>query len=154
MTEKTLEPFVMRPVALLVSSAHRALGIHARRILDCIEIEHCRHYRKRNGELQVSYNDFVGAGIGRRFIHGGLRDLQIVGLLEIRAGRCAPGQFRAPNLYRLTYLRTECGEPTNDYKKITSLKQAKLLLAKSAPKRPRPRPKRFLKLVRIAEHAS
>jgi hypothetical protein len=133
MTEKTIGHFVMLPVALLASPAYQALGINARRILDRIEIEHHHNYRKRNGELQVPYSDFVRAGIGRRFISAALRDLEIVGLLEIRAGRCAPNQFRAPNLYRLTYLPTESGEPTNEYKKNHEPQAGKICFWRSRP---------------------
>jgi hypothetical protein len=101
----------------------RELSLTARRILDTLEIEHCRHGGRENGKLTCTY-DFLErhAGIHRSCIPAALRKLVAAGLIEItRSGRRSYADLRTPTLYRLTYLPTfENGnwiEPTHEWKK-------------------------------------
>jgi hypothetical protein len=118
------EPFVMRSAALLESRALRSLSRYARLMLDCFELEHCRHAGKENGYLIVTYNQFVEWGIARRFITRTITELEDAMLLVVEhRGRGTSGRGD-PNLYRLTYLKSKVVpitgspyfvEPTNDW---------------------------------------
>jgi hypothetical protein len=117
--------WVAHRVAMLKSPAYQMLGLHARRILDRIEIEHMDHAGKDNGRLIVPYDDLIErGGVGRRFIAPALRELVALGFTEIKAGCGGNGEFRAPNVYRLTYLETDRA-PTDEWKRITSIREAR-----------------------------
>jgi hypothetical protein len=99
----------------------RELGLTARRILDCLELEHCRHGGRENGKLICTYDDFERAGIQRSCIREGLDELVAAGLIKIvRPGRRAYADLRVPSMYRLTYLTTfqdsKWVEATHDWK--------------------------------------
>jgi hypothetical protein len=89
------------------------LSLSARRILDRLEIEHCRHGRRQNGRLICTYADFERAGIQRSCIRAALDELISAGLIEIvRPGRRSYADLRMPSAYRLTFEPTfEDGKP-------------------------------------------
>jgi hypothetical protein len=98
------------------------LSLTARRILDLLEIEHCRRGGRENGKLVCTYDNFENSGVDRTRIREALDELIAAGLIEItRLGRRAYADLRAPTLYRLTYLPTfENGkwtEATHEWKK-------------------------------------
>src|SRR5262245_47564789 len=96
--------FVLHPVALI--RVLRGLSPTARRILDTLEIEHCRRGGRENGHLQCPY-DFLArhAGVRRASIPDALRELESAGLVKkARQGRRSWADLRAPSLYRVTYL--------------------------------------------------
>jgi hypothetical protein len=99
----------------------RELSLAARRILDCLEIEHCRHGGRENGNLLYTYDDFERF-VQRSCIRPALDELLAAGLIEItRPGRRSYADLRVPSMYRLTYLWTfqngKWIEPTNEWKK-------------------------------------
>lgn len=101
----------------------------ARRVLDTLEVENCRHSGKENGQLVCTYNDFENAGIDRTRVREALDDLIAAGLIEItQLGRRAYADLRCHSLYRLTYLHTfKDGEwvgPTHEWKKQARGKSA------------------------------
>jgi hypothetical protein len=100
----------------------RELSLTARRILDTLEIEHCRRGGRENGKLICTY-DYLArfAGVSRSCIRAALRELVAAGLIEIvRPGCRSWADLRAPSQYRITYLPTFQGqwiEPTHEWKK-------------------------------------
>jgi hypothetical protein len=83
----------------------------AHMVLARIEIEHMHHGGKENGHLPATYEDFVRYGIHRHAIAPAIRELQMLGFIEIIArGRAGNREFRSPNRYRLTYCPAK-GEP-------------------------------------------
>jgi hypothetical protein len=96
------------------------LSPSARRILDALEIEHCRHRRLENGRLVCTYTDFERY-VSRSCISRALRELVSAGLIEItRPGRRSYADLRTPSLYRLTFEPTyqdgKAVAPTHDWK--------------------------------------
>jgi hypothetical protein len=53
---------------LIRSPAWQVLSLPARRLLDRIEIEYLRHDGQDNGQLAVTFNDFVNYGIHRHHV--------------------------------------------------------------------------------------
>ena len=95
-------PWVAHPAAMI--RVFLELGLAARRILDVLEIEHCRHGRRDNGRLVCTYSNFEQGGVRRGSICGALRELVAVGLIEItRSGRRSYADLRLPSMYRLTF---------------------------------------------------
>jgi hypothetical protein len=104
-----------------MTSVLRELSPSARRILDTLEIEHCRHRRLENGRLVCTYTD-LARYVPRSRISSALRELVSAGLIEItRPGRRAYANLRTPSLYRLTFEPTyqdgKAVAPTHDWKK-------------------------------------
>ena len=100
-------PFVAVPLEVLRSDAWRGLGIHARRVLDALLVEHVAHRGLENGRLVAPYDQLEKDwGISRRKIAGAIRELEQRGLVQrvaIGHGNRRTGE-RAPSLYRLTFL--------------------------------------------------
>lgn len=113
-------PFITHSYALLTSPAWRSLSITARRILDRLEIEHMGKGGRHNGDLVTTYDDLVNAGCSRSLIAHALQELQDVGLLRVtQRGGIAMGH-RMPSRYRLTYLPSVEGRPSNDFKSVSA----------------------------------
>jgi hypothetical protein len=134
--------FIPRPVDLLKSPAYRVLNIHEHRVLTRIEIEHAAHAGKDNGRLPVTYNDFERHGVSRKYIAPAIAALTALGLVEVtQRGRANNGEFRAPSLYRLTYLHTEQADPTNEWADIGTMAQAEEIVRSLRRREPRARPR-------------
>jgi hypothetical protein len=105
----------------------RELSFTARRILDTLEMEHCRHGGRENGKLICTYTDLkLGADItSSNAIARGLRELERYRLIKIQRGRRAFADMRFPSVYTLTYLHTyQDGKevaPTHDWKQKASI---------------------------------
>ena len=117
---KLIGQWVPHPAKLL--RALRELSLTARRILDTLEIENCRHSGRENGQLVCTYNDLENSGIDRTCIREALDELIAAGLIEIpRLGRRAYADLRCHSLYRLTYLHAfkngQWAHPTHEWKK-------------------------------------
>src|SRR5436309_15230078 len=92
--------FAARLIDMLESPAWRVLSLGAHRVLDRIEIELAHHGGKDNGQLPVTYDDFVKYGIHRQAIRPAINELTALGFLEItRQGRAGNAEFREPNLF-------------------------------------------------------
>jgi hypothetical protein len=117
--------FAPRLIEMLESPAYRALSLSARRVLERIEIELAQHGGKDNGSLPVTYDDFEHYGIRRDCIAPAIRELVALKFIEItKPGRAGNAEFRAPNLFRLTYRHTKRDEPSHDWRRITTIEQA------------------------------
>jgi hypothetical protein len=111
----------------------------ARKVLDRLEVEHLNCGGKANGHLRVSYTQLAAAGVRPRSIPNALRELRALRLIKVTTST-APmraGQFGPANLYEITYLPVGAEPPTNDWREITTLMQAKK--EKAAARRSRPR---------------
>lgn len=113
--------FMPHRLELLISPAWRAAPRPLRNILERIEIEHLRHGTMNNGELYVSYLQFVEFGISKRSIKPALELGQKLGLLEvIQEAENHLSDIRAANAYRLTYVPAKGkAAPTDEWKLIT-----------------------------------
>jgi len=119
--------FSARLIEMLESPAYAVLSKSAMRVLDRVEIEHAHHGGTDNGRLPVTYNDFVAFGIDRHAVKPGLREVTLLGFLQVTeqgrgGGRCA--EFRRPSLYRLTYRHTRDAPPTHEWRRIKTIEQA------------------------------
>ena len=115
----------------------RELSLTARRIIDTLEIEHCRHGGRENGKLLCPYRSFriFGLTSGSR-ISEAIQELKAAKLIEIvRPGRRSYADLRTPTLYRLTYLHTfenaRWVEATHDWKKKARVKTNRVTRFKS-----------------------
>lgn len=126
---KWLSCFMPHRLELLISPAWRSAPRPLRNILERIEIEHLRHGGFNNGELYVSYLQFVEFGISKRSIKAALELGQKLGLLEvIQEAENHLSDIRAANAYRLTYVPAKGkAAPTDEWKLITE-DRAKALL--------------------------
>ena len=114
------DQWIRHPLAVI--RILRELNLTARRLIDTLEVEHCRHGGRNNGRLISTYADFERGGARRNSIRSALSALTAAGLIEItRLGRRSYADLRSPSMYRLTYLSTfQDGkevDPTHDWKK-------------------------------------
>ena len=85
----------------------------------------CQHGGQDNGGLPVTYDDFERYGIRRDCIAPAIRELVALKFMEItKPGRAGNAEFRAPNLFRLTYRHTKREEPSHDWRRIATTEQA------------------------------
>lgn len=127
--------FVPRTLDMLESPALRALSLSARRVLDRIEIELCRHAGGDNGRLPVTFADFAAYGIDRHAIAPALREAEALGFIEItERGRAGNAEYRSPNMFRLTYRHTAAAPPTDEWSRIETMDDAERI-AKTARKK-------------------
>jgi hypothetical protein len=104
---------------MLISPSWQLAPRPLKRMLERLEIEHLRHGGFNNGELFVSYGQFVEAGMSRRSIKPTQQLGADLGLMEVIQNEGA-GDIRAPNAYRLTYVPAKGKKnPSDDWKSIT-----------------------------------
>ena len=100
--------FAPRLIEMLESPAYRAMSLSGRRVLERIEIELAQHGGQDNGGLPVTYDELERYGIRRDCIAPAIRELVALKFIEItKPGRAGNAEFRAPNLFRLTYRHTK-----------------------------------------------
>jgi hypothetical protein len=105
------QPWAQIWVDELESEARAGLSINARRALDVLVCRHVRSHQADNGALQVSYETFERAGVGRNYVSAALRELPAAGFVRV-SGQAAPTNpwMKRPTLYELpTYQRQEGG---------------------------------------------
>ncbi len=130
--------WVMHRLAMKESPAWRALPDNARRLLDRLELEHMQHGGSQNGSLVCTYGQFAGAGIRRASVALAIRQAVALGFLEItQAGYRTAAEFRAPNLFRLTYVhgRLKNTDPTDEWEAIKGHDEAASALAAASVQR-------------------
>jgi hypothetical protein len=117
--------FSPRLVEMQRSPAYRVLSLSAHRVMDRIEIEFGDHGGCDNGKLPVTFQDFEEYGVHRHGIGPAIRELEYLGFIEItQRGRSGNGEYRKPNLFRLTYRAAQPAAPTNEWRKIETIEQA------------------------------
>lgn len=128
--------FAARLIEMLESPAFHALSLSGHRILARLEIELANHGGKDNGRLPVTFDDFQKYGIDRHAIAPALREVEALGFAKItERGRAGNAEWRSPNLFRLTYMRTKDASPTHEWRHIKSGDDA-TIIAKAARKTP------------------
>jgi hypothetical protein len=119
--------FAARTIEMLESPAFRVLSLSARRVLDRLEIELAHHGGQDNGKLPCTYQHFLWE-IHRHAIGPGIRECVALGFVEItQPGRGGNAEFRAPNLFRLTYKPTRVESPTDDWRGVDTIEGAEAL---------------------------
>ena len=134
--------FSARTIEMMELPAFRVLSHSARRVLDRIEIEHAHHGGQDNGRLPVTYSDFVAYGIHRHAVAPAVREVDALGFARVtERGRAGNAEFRAPNLFGLTYRATKDAPATNDWKRIATIEEAQAIAdaARKPIKKPRQR---------------
>jgi hypothetical protein len=117
---------------MMESPAFRTLTHSARRVLDRIEIEHAHHGGNDNGQLPVTYDQFIEYGIHHNAIAPAIREIEALGFIEItKHGRAGNAEWRRPNKFRLTYRYSGRANPTDDWRKIRTTAEAEMV-AKAA----------------------
>jgi hypothetical protein len=120
--------FAPRLIDMLRSPAYRILSLSGHRVLNRIEIELADHGGQDNGRLPVTFSDFEKYGIERHAIGPALAECQALGFIEItRRGRSGNGEWRIPNLFRLTYRHTKSEPPTDEWQRISSIEEAQAI---------------------------
>jgi hypothetical protein len=121
-----------REIIMLESPAYRAASLSCRMIMDRLAIEYAHHGGNDNGKLPVTYDQLVEYGLHRHAIGPARREGEALGLFAVtEAGRAGTGEFRSPNLWRITYRAAGRNPPTNEWKAIKTDEQAKQI-AKAA----------------------
>jgi hypothetical protein len=132
------EPYVRIKYTMKESPAWRALSLSARRVLDRIEIEFGKHKGKpeTNGEIIVTYEDFVAYGVGRNEIGPATRELVALGFVRItRAGVAGNADQRQATMFLLTYQPNGSAQYVEDgWKRIKTDEEAEAF-AKAARER-------------------
>jgi hypothetical protein len=125
------ESFVTYKRSMVESPAFRVRSYAAMRVMHRIEIEHMNHGGAENGRLQVTFDQFVKWGVCRRLIASAIRELAVLGFLEVteqgHAG--AAGNGKATR-FRLTYVNCKTGEqPTDEWRRVDTFEIAKAIVA-------------------------
>ena len=110
---------------MLDTLTFRALGIHARRVLDFLEREHMAHAGQENGRLAATYRQLATWGVTRDDVRTGFAELVATGFVRLtyQGARVAGGG--EPSRYALTWLPTR-GEgscidaATHDWRRIAA----------------------------------
>jgi hypothetical protein len=105
-------PWIWLTREMLESDAFNSLSRPARRVIDRVSIEHMLHAGTANGDLAVTYDDFVKFGIRRSSIKTAIKEATDTGVLIITVkGRPSRGQDRWPTRYALGWLPLCDGSP-------------------------------------------
>ena len=98
-------PWIWFTREMLESDAWRSLSRQARRVIDRVMIEHMAHAGTENGNLAVTYADFVAFGCRREALAHAITEAVATGLLLItEKGRRSAGLDRWPNRFALGWL--------------------------------------------------
>jgi hypothetical protein len=120
--------FSARTIEMMESSAFRVLSLSAHRVLARIEIEHAHHGGNDNGKLPVTHLQFVEYGIHGDAVCPAIREVCALGFAEItEPGRAGNGEWRRPNLFRLTYRQVDRADPTDEWRRIKTIEEAEMI---------------------------
>ena len=109
------QPWCWYTPEMMRSEAWRDMSINARRMIDLLELEHLAHGGYENGNLRMTYDQFVAGGIRREAISATITELESLGWIEATRGgyrgfaRSVPTRFRLTT--RRTRIRPGIGEP-------------------------------------------
>jgi hypothetical protein len=108
---------------MIGSTTFGALGIHARRILDFLMIEHIAHAGRENGRLAATYRQLERFGLTKADIRKGFAELELAGFVRLTEQGMRQAGGGAPSRYALTWLPTFVGTPdvrpaTNEWRAV------------------------------------
>ena|ERR1700722_10340332 len=75
--------FAARLIEMMESPAYRVLSLSAHRVLSRIEVEWAHHGGQDNGQLPVTFDDFVAYGLHRTAIGPALAELEALGFIVV-----------------------------------------------------------------------
>jgi hypothetical protein len=134
--------FAWRLIEMLESPAYQVLSQSSHRILARLEIEIAHHGGKDNGRLPVTFENFQNYCIDRHAIAPAIRECEALGFVEItERGRAGNAEFRSSNKFRLTYRETAQAGPTDDWRRVKTIEDARNLAyvaKRSASKKQKP----------------
>ncbi len=116
---------------MMQSDAWRDMSINGWRMLVLLELQHLAHGGYENGNLVMTYDQFVDKGIRRESISRVIAELERLGWIEVTRGLYRGFARSAPHHFRLTHRRTrvrpEVGFPylvegTDDWRHYRSKK--------------------------------
>jgi hypothetical protein len=124
---KINEQFVYYTREMISSPAYRALSLQGRKVLRRLELEHMAHGGQDNGKLPCRYHDFINYGCRRNGLSAALIEVEALGLAKtVTFGTRAFGNVLGKaSTFLLTYLPTADGPATNDWKKFSSIEEAR-----------------------------
>lgn len=105
------EPWVWLTTTMFGSITYRALGIHARRILDFLLYEHATHRGYENGRLAAPYRQLEKWGVTAADVRKGLEELYATGFVRLTHQGLRQDGGGEPSRYALTWLPTLVGSP-------------------------------------------
>jgi hypothetical protein len=112
--------FAPRLIEMLRSPAYRAMSRAGHQVLARVEIELADHGGMDNGNLPVTFDQFVDYGMHRHAIAPGIREVTALGFIEItEQGRAGNGAWRRPTKFRITYRNADRAPPTHEWRRIT-----------------------------------
>jgi hypothetical protein len=120
--------FAPHLIDMIESPAWRALSLSARRCLERIEIEMAHHGGRSNGELPVTYRNFVAYGAPRARVKPALAELVTLGFITMTPGHASlsPNYGRAAR-FRLLFRSGIDGPPEEHrWKRLKTNVEAKL----------------------------
>jgi hypothetical protein len=116
---------------MLESPPYCVLSQSAHRVISRIELELCYHGGNDNGQLPVTFEDFIDYGIDRASIAPALREGEALGFFRITArGRGGNREYRTPNKFYLTFAvgrGSRANPPTDEWRQIKTLPEAKAI---------------------------
>jgi hypothetical protein len=123
--------FVYYTREMIESPAYRVLSLQGRKVMRRLELEHMAHGGQDNGKLPCRYHDFINYGCRRHGLSAALIEVEALGFVETmsrgtRAYGNVPGKA---STFRLTYLHTQDGPSTNEWKKLSSIEEARAAVA-------------------------
>jgi hypothetical protein len=130
------QPWSWYTVEMMQSDAWRDMSINGRRMLDLLEIEHLKHGGYENGNLVMTYAQFVANGIRRESTPATIAELERLGWIEVTRGGYRGFARSWPHRFRLTHRRTrikpEVGAPylveaTHDWRHYRSEKSNRMV---------------------------
>ena len=118
--------FCWRLVAMMESPPFKVLSHAGHRLLARLEIELSHHGGTNNGALTVTYSDLIDFGIDRPSIAPTVREVVALKFVVIeRQGFGGNKAYRQASQYRLTYRHTDRADPTDDWRSIKTIKEAR-----------------------------
>lgn len=117
------EPWVWMTKVMLGSITLRALGVHARRILDFLMHEHAGHGGLENGNLAAPYLQLEPWGLTEADVSKGFAELFAAGFVRRTHAGLRQAGGGEPSRYALTWLPTLAGtsraeNPTHDWQEV------------------------------------
>lgn len=109
------ESWTWQTSTMLGSITMRALGVHARRILDFLMHEHARHAGQENGNLAAPYKQLEAWGVTAADVRKGFAELIATGFVEVTYRGLRVAGAGAPSRYRLTWFPTRDGPPSHTW---------------------------------------
>jgi hypothetical protein len=119
-----------RTIEMIESPVMQVLSKSEHLVLLRLEIELGHHGGTDNGKLLVTFRQFRMFGVDAQAVAPALRVVSALGLVEkTHQGSGGRTQYHEASAYRLTYRHTDTADPTNEWRRIKTLDDAKRMAA-------------------------